>query len=161
MKEKILFEIPIYSMPKNVFDNKWKKIKQREVENLLKINDELDKYEYWINKIYFPISVWKYNQIVGYIQILIKNKDIIFELFLTEDKNIHFNGKSKHFIVYSPTNGLHFFTDDKNNQEIKDEITKFLSIIKRDFISKRFFVDLTTYNNLINNINIKQIIEKI
>lgn len=57
MKEKLLFEIHIYSMPKNVFDNKWKKFKQREVEIFLKTNDELDEYEYWINKIYFPISV--------------------------------------------------------------------------------------------------------
>lgn len=78
-----------------------KKFKQREVEIFLKTNDELDEYEYWINKIYFPISVQKYNQIVGYLQILIENKDRIFELFLTEDKNNHFNGKFKHFIVYS------------------------------------------------------------
>lgn len=34
-----------------------KKFKQREVEIFLKTNDELDEYEYWINKIYFPISV--------------------------------------------------------------------------------------------------------
>ena len=34
-------------------------------------------------------------------------------------------------------------------------------MVKRDFINKRFFVDLTTYNNLINNVNIQQIIEEI
>lgn len=57
MKEKILFEIPIYSMPQNVFDNKWEKFKQREIEKYLKINIELGDYEYWLNKIYFPVSV--------------------------------------------------------------------------------------------------------
>ena len=160
MKEKILFEIPIYSMPQKVFDNKWKKFKQQKIEKYLKINNELGDYEYWLNKMHFPVSVWKYNQIVGYIQILIKNKDIIFELFITEDKSIHYNGKSKHFIIYSPTIGLHFFTDDKNDQEIKSEINKFLSMIEDEFINKKFFIDLTTYNNLINNINIKQIIEE-
>ncbi len=160
MKEKILFEIPIYSMPQNVFDNKWEKFKQREIEKYLKINSELGDYEYWLNKIYFTVSVWKYNQIVGYIQILIKNKDIIFELFMTEDKSIHYNAKSKHFIVYLPTIGLHFFTDDKDDKEIKLEINKYLTMIKNEFINKNFFIDLTTYTNLIDNINIKKIIEK-
>lgn len=160
MKERILFEIPIYSMNQNTFENKWKKFKQTKIEEDLKKNGELGNYEYWLNKANFPVSVWKYNQIIGYIQIVIKNKDIIFELFITKDKNIHYNGKTKHFIEYSPTNGLHFFTDDKNDQDIKMEISKFLTMIKNEFINKNYFLDLTTYNNLINNINIKKIIEE-
>ncbi len=160
MKEKILFEIPIYSMNQNTFENKWEQFKQRSIENYLKLNPELGNYEYWLKKMYFPQYVWKYNQIIGYIQILIKNKDIIFELFITKDKNIHYNGKTKHFIEYCPTNGLHFFTDDKNEQDIKIEISKFLTMIKNEFINKNYFLDLTTYNNLINNINIKKIIEE-
>ncbi len=103
MKEKLLFEIPIYSMNQNTFENKWEQFKQRNIENYLKINPELGDYEYRLKKIYFPQYVWKYNQIIGYIQIVIKNRDIIFELFITKDKNIHYDGKTKHFIEYCPT----------------------------------------------------------
>lgn len=49
---------------------------------------------------------------------------------MTEDKSIHYNIKSKHFFVYLPIIELHFFTDDKDDKEIKLEINKYLTMIK-------------------------------
>lgn len=157
MKEKLIFDIPIYSMTKNDFSKKWDRYKERKKQNYININQALDDYEIWLDKFCFPQSVWQYNQIIGHIQIILNKDDIIFELWLTKDKNFHYNGKKKHFIENMPTIGLHFYAGNMNDNEIKQEINKYLDMIKNDFLNKNYFLDDTIYTNLINNINIKQL----
>ena len=57
-----------------------------------------------------------------------------------------------------PANGLHFFTNTMTDREIKIEIERFLKIIEKDFIKKNMYLDKTIYNNLVNNINIKNML---
>lgn len=159
MCQKVIFEIPIYSMREDKFHKKWKDYKDNSIKHFLELNDELGDYELWFDKFNFPQSVWKYNQIIGYIQISIKEKDVIFDLWLCRDKRYVYKTNKKNFIEYMPTNGLHFFTNNISDKQIKMEIDKFLKIIERDFIKKNMYLDKTIYNNLINNINIKNMIE--
>ena len=160
MQEILLFEIPIYSMTKLNFDSKWKKFKQKMIDDYLNINNDLGDYKTQLNKIYLPFSIWRYNQIIGYIQISIENEDIVFDLYLTNDKNIHYNSKTKHFIKYLQTTGLHFYTGNKTDNEIKDEIDNYLLMIKNDFLKKNNYIDITAYNNIVKSINIKKIIKQ-
>lgn len=44
------------------------------------------------------------------------------------------------------------------DREIKIEIERFLKIIEKDFIKKNMYLDKTIYNNLVNNINIKNML---
>lgn len=158
MEQKLIFEIPIYSMREDKFYKKWKIYKDKSIKHFLELNDELGDYELWFDKFNFPKSVWKYNQIIGYIQIFIKEKDVIFDLWLCRDKKYFYNTTKKHFIEYMPTNGLHFFTNNMRDEEIKVEMNKFLKMIEKDFIKKNMYLDKTIYNNLINIINIKNMV---
>lgn len=159
MKSKVIFEIPIYSIKEDKFYQKWKDYKEKCKKRFLEHNDELGDYELWFDRSNFPKYVWKYNQIIGYIQISIKEKDIIFDLWLSKDKRYTYNTTKKHFIEYIPTNGLHFFVNNMKDKEIKVEINKFLKIIESDFIKENMYLDRTIYDNLINIINIKNMIK--
>lgn len=61
-----------------------------------------------------------------------KNVDIYFELWLTIDTKIDFNGKVKYFIEYIPTIGLHFYAGNKDDNQIKNEINVYM--MNKNFI---------------------------
>ena len=86
MEPKVIFEIPIYSMSEEKFYKKWETSNESSIKHFLELNDEIGDYERWLKRFNLPQSIWKYNQIVGYIQIIIKGKDIIFDLWLCKDK---------------------------------------------------------------------------
>ena len=158
MEPKVIFEIPVYSMSEEKYYKKQETSNESSIKHFLELNDEIGDYERWLKRFNLPQSIWKYNQIVGYIQIIIKGKDIIFDLWLCKDKRYFYNTTKKHFIEPMPANGLHFFTNTMTDREIKIEIERFLKIIEKEIKKKNMYLDKTIYNNLVNNINIKNML---
>lgn len=99
MEPKVIFEIPVYSMSEEKFYKKWKFFNEYNIKHFLELNDELGNYERWLKRFNLPQSIWKYNQIIGYIQIIIKGKDIILtygyakikDTFIIQLKSISLN----------------------------------------------------------------------
>lgn len=97
-----------------------------------------------IKDVYFPMNVWKYNQIVGYITISISKNDIWFDLYSSLNKKFQFKSKTKQFIQDTNLLGWHFrVEDDDNNNLIKNNIIKWLNnlIKEKQFLIKykRFY----------------------
>lgn len=159
MKEKVLFEIPIYSTSKENFDKKWDKVKEQTYEDFISHGHTEESAKKYSRSLYFPQSIWKYNHIVGYITIVVTENDFIFETYRCADTRYYFNTKTKHFIQYSPINGMHFYTGSKSDDEIEKEILSFLTEISEKFIPKRFFVDFSVYDNLICYVDIREFID--
>lgn len=156
MKQVKIFEIPIYSMKKETFDNRWKSYFKNNFNNLDKEIMES------IKDVYFPMNVWKYNQIVGYITISISKNDIWFDLYSSLNKKFQFKSKTKQFIQDINLLGWHFrVEDDDNNDFIKNEIIKWLNNLIKEKQFKSRYIDLSVFNEQVQFINIRDAIDNL
>lgn len=156
MKEKILFEIPVYSMSEEVFSKRWDKHKKNFYNDFLKNNSE-DNTRRIYEKLFFPRFLWCYNQIVGYIVIATSGLDIELKLFMGVEKKTRYDTVKKNFMKDDGMLGSHRYTEFMNDNEIKEELDDMILDIK-EMLSSRFYVDETVYKNIIQYINLKNII---
>lgn len=162
MHKMSLFDIPIYSMPEKEFDRRWRKAKEKLRNQILSAGYPNDiRVERLIKHISFPRDVWRYNQIIGCIRLSITKQDVLFEIWLTNNERYHADSRIKKFLAYNPTLGTHFYVEDKTDEEIKKEIDRFLEKIRKTHIKKRFYVDFSIFNNVINHVNIREIIDSL
>ncbi len=108
----------------------------------------------------YPRNVWKYNQIVGFVEICISNRDIVFNVQRTLDTRIQAVGKTKHYIQDMMTNGMHFPIEKLTNSEIVSEIDTYLQSIEKG-LKKPFCLYRDTYNNIKNHINFNEIAKNV
>lgn len=160
--EKIICEIPIYSMPKKEFERRWDKWKDNCYEHSEQIGHSAEETEEVVDSIWvtqYPKNVWKYNQIVGFVEIAINPRDILFNVQKTLDKRIQAVGKTKHYIQDMMTNGMHFPFDTMENEEIVTKIDTYLDSIEQE-LTKPFCLCRDTYNNIKNYIDFKGLVEQ-
>ena len=112
-----------------------------------------------VNSSCFPRSLWRYNQIIGYIQISVSRSDIWFELYRSLDRIYYADSKYRHFIQSLQTNGTHFYAADGNNEYIKNNIKEWLETIEKDYLRKSFYVDYSVFENVIDFIDISAIMK--
>ena len=70
--EKMIYEIPIYSMPQKEFERRWDKWKNGWYEQSIKMGHSVENAEKTVGMIMegrYPENIWKYNQIVGFVEI--------------------------------------------------------------------------------------------
>lgn len=156
MKQVIIFEVPIYSMKEDIFNNRWKNYFQNNFSN---VNKEIMES---IKDVYFPMNVWKYNQIVGYITISISKSDIWFDLYSSLNKKFQFKSKTKQFIQDTNLLGWHFRVEaDDNNDFIKNNIIKWLNNLIKEKQFKNRYIDLSVFNQQVQFINIRDAIDSL
>lgn len=152
--EKMIYEIPIYSMPEKEFKRRWDKWENdlRECsEQTGHSEEEMEEVVKSIMSNQYPRTVWKYNQIVGFVEISISNRDVAFNVQKTLDTRIQAVGKTKHYIQDMMTNGIHFPSGKLTNSEIVAEIDTYLDSIEKG-LKKPFCLYRDTYNNLKNTL---------
>lgn len=157
--EQVIVEIPIYSMPEKEFKKRWDKWKQKWYERSEQMGHTSEETEEVISSIMrgvYPRNVWKYNQIVGFVEIAVGSRDISFNIQKTMDSNIHAIGKTKHYIQDMRTNGMHFQIKNMSNEELVDKIDEYLVSIQKS-LSGRFCLYLNTFNSIKNYIDFRAI----
>lgn len=161
MSSKVLCDIPIYTIDKEKFMTLVKQKRTDRFKELLAYGNDENSSKKYSHQEMVKFANWKYNQMIGYIEIEIKNKDVIFNLYLTDEKRHRYFSNVKKYINFVPTVGLHFWTDDKNSEEIKEEIYCFLNMIKKDFIHiGNVYFDMSTFELIIRYIDLKKYIEE-
>ena len=151
MKKKII-EIPIYSMKENIFDNKWNYFFEKNFIGNPNYQD--------IKNSYYPQYVWKYNQIIGYLEITYFNNTIWFDEYCVMDEKIYAKSNKKHFIVNMELNGYHFFIDkNMDNPKIIKEILFYINSFEKDIMNQKYYLDKEEYINILKYLNIKKLIE--
>jgi hypothetical protein len=156
LKNKVLYEIPIYSMQQEEFEKRWKKIREKEKSEFISNVHSQEDAKQTFRNIHFPKDVWKYNQIIGYICISINSNDILFDIYKTLDKNFHVNSKTRYFMQNIGLDGYHFRVEAKDsNKVIKNRITKLLIYLEKQYIQEGYYVNMEVYNNTIEHMNIR------
>lgn len=157
--EKIIFEVPIYSMPQELFHEKWDKWKQDWYIRAEEMGYNPERVKETVKIIMegkYPGNVWKYNQIVGYVEIKISPRDVVFNVQKTLDTRLRAISKTKHFIQDMYTNGMHFPIGDMCNEELVSEIDSYLFDIQKG-LQGNMCLYLETYNAVKKYIDFKGI----
>lgn len=161
--EKIVYEIPIYSMPKNEFKRRWDNWKKKWYERSEQMGYTTEETEEVINSIMatqYPRNIWKYNQIVGFVEIAVNHRDVSFNVQKTLDTRIRAVGKTKHYIQDMITNGMYFMIGNMTNDRIIVEIDDCLDSIQKN-LSKPFCLYRDTYDNVKRYIDFRTLMQTI
>ena len=142
----VIFEIPIYSMPKDKFDAKWQQKRKLETDDLVLKGWEREKAERQIRELHGTKQLYKYNQIVGYIAVVKEWGGISFELWISANKQYRYDTPRQNNIRHSIQVGQHFRLDDKmNNAEIADKIYLWLKREAEDQKERHRHLDLMLF----------------
>lgn len=161
MKQKTLFEIPIYAMSEKEFNKRWDKKKSNLYNMFVSHGQTEENAKLFVSDSCFPRCIWEYNQIIGYIKISVSRSDVWFDVYCSLDNIYYADSKRKHFIQDMHANGTHFYAADRDNEYIKENILKWLKGIENDHLKKSFFVDYSTFNNIFEYVDIKQIMKSL
>lgn len=161
MKEIILFDIPLYKMCEKEYQEKYDKFIYKKacddyVVHGIDINLAIDK----TRAFYHPKQNWRYNQIIGYIQIYYKNGTIYFDSCLPNINRFKFNSNKKHYLYYCMIGGYHFNIKNLTNQGIGNKIKNYLESIKKEIYKGKYFFDYSTFNNVYFNIDYLSVFNK-
>ena len=160
---KKLFEIPIYALSPLKLNDRVSKHVSKLKSQLSHLDEETFLHIKDIET--FPMRSWDYNHIVGYIQILMSNTDIVFKIFLPIPIPTRYDWRTKRKtrVRNICANGTHFYLGtSKNNDEIREAIKEMLNHVIKDHVPDRFYVDreaFDTTNSHLDYISIKQIRE--
>ncbi|MDD3369652.1 MAG: hypothetical protein PHP50_12355 [Lachnospiraceae bacterium] len=157
-KEILLYEIPVYAISEVDFNKKWGERRKEIKENFIKHGHTEESANQGFRSAFFPQYVWKYNQIVGYINISVTRQDINVSLFCTSDKTIRVISSKKHLIQKWEKNGLHFYALHKDNEYLRERTKSFLKDVKEMFPEK-YFVDDLAFENTIGSLDIQGIMK--
>ena len=160
MKSIIIYEITINKKNELSFNKKWDKEIKKRIKEFVDNGHTSSEASKIINQIYYPKTLWKYNQIIGYITISISKQDVIFDLYKSINKRYIYKSSKKHFIINQNLNGVHFNIVDRDNIFIKSKIKEFLELIYKTSLSK-YYLDYTTFNNTIDFLDIKKIVNSL
>ena len=141
-QQNTIFEIPIYSMSEKEFNEILKQCKKTEI-------------------IFYPAEIWKYNQIIGYIEVNVKKEKIDIDIHCTLDKKICATSKTKHLIQKLQKKIDSFDITEMDNEAIKNEIKKWLDETIKEELNKRFYIDKNVFNNVIEYIDIRKMADEL
>ena len=146
---KTVCEIPVYSMSEEEFENYF-------YDNSLKDYEEHPDFE-MLKQANRIDSIWRFNQIIGYITVSVEKQDIVFEVYKNTKKVFPLSSK-KNPMQCQYLNGFHFRASGLSNDEIANRINYYIEQIGKEFFNGRY-IDKETLYNIIYLVNYSKILE--
>ena len=157
MKGKTIFEIPIYSISKDEFESRWKIKKETLYKGFIEHGNTAENARRGVSDCFYPRWLWKYNQIVGYIEISVTRCDVNFDLYCSMDRQYRIDSKSRHYIEDWSINGVHFRIEGKTNLEIREDMRTWLCYIQDEHLHGRFYMDYSVFDGVVDFLHIRGI----
>lgn len=152
--EKILFEIPVYSMTQESFDSKFEKLIERQRGKYYEDEETRTLYRDFV----FPMGVWRFNQIIGYIQIVATKSNFKFLLWQGSKKRYSIDAKSKPMICLMDQCYVSYLSGE-SNEEFRHLLSERISRCYESFLYRQRYIDTTAFDNLVPYIDFSRIIE--
>lgn len=109
--KKVLISLPIYSCSEKTLKKDYKKYLRRKASNAIKIYADFGKTEEEaikeIERFYWKKRIWKYNQIIGYLQVFVFGNSLAFNRYLPEEKNVMRFSNRKKFVCMMNVSGMY------------------------------------------------------
>lgn len=161
MVQQKIYEIPIYAFAPEKLKEKVQEQTKRIIAELSDTSPQNIKNKL-ISLGTYPMCLWDYNHIVGYIRIFVSRNDVWFDVFLPEPprKKYYWIHGRKIFLHDSMINGFHFYvSDEMNNEKISQKICEMLSGLEKLEDIKRYYVDRRTFDNTYKYLDYKTIMK--
>lgn len=153
MKETVIFSLPIYSCSEKVFSNAYKKYLKRKASDAIRIYAEFNRTEDEAIKVterfYWKKRIWKYNQIIGYLQIFLFGNSLAFSRYLPEEKNIMRFSNKKKYVCRMPVLGMYVQLTG-TNEKIANELLKTIKNIAQ---MNKWIIDTSEFKLFYKDIN--------
>lgn len=157
----IILTIPVYSMTEKDFDNRWNTKIETDIEKFVSNGCQREEATRIIRRLYFPQTIWKYNHIIGYVEITSQQWSIFYDLYIPTNKRFAYNRKGISYSQNIGLNGWHFYVDEKQtNEEIVLEMRKWLFAIQKEHLPKGLYLDTSVFESLINFVDIKLLLKE-
>ena len=157
---KVICELPIYGTTQKGYNEYWEKRTDEYIQKCLINSPQRDDIN-MLRASYLKDTIWKYNQIFGYIRVSVNDAEVIFENFLSF-KNYRRNSNAKHKIEFN--GDFHFYIGNlKTNTEIISRIKEYMDIQIKDIKKRhpRYYVDNDAFDSIIDYLDIKAIISSL
>ena len=157
-----LFEIPIYALSREVLSERYESYKRKFSKRFP--NADVETTAFCIAHTVFPKNTWDHNHIVGYIDIIYENNDIVFEIYLPhpEIKRYNWIRSNKVCVRNVGALGTHFYVDSEmNNNDINKQIKEMLNWVIKDFVPKKYYVNREFFDILSGHVDYISIIKEI
>lgn len=163
---KPLFEIPIYAIKREVLQSRVEKKKEKHVKEW---NEQYqhksagDAISRCLEMLAFPMRVWEYNHVIGFLRISIDAQDVLFDTYLPMNRleRYHWDSKVKHFVVNQMEPNNHFYIGNKSSDEIRNRMTDYLKDYCKRMDRRGYYVDLVAFNTLHKYIDYKMVAEEV
>lgn len=153
MEETVILSLPIYSCSEKVFYNDYQKYLKRKASDAIRIYAEFNKTEEEAIKatehFYWKKRIWKYNQIIGYLQIFLLGNSLAFSRYLPEEKNIMRFSNKKKYVYKLPVSGMYVQLTG-TNEKIANELLKTIKIIAQ---MNKWIIDTSEFELFYKDIN--------
>ena len=153
MEETVIFSLPIYSCSEKVFYNDYQKYLKRKASDAIRIYAEFNKTEdeaiKATERFYWKKRIWKYNQIIGYLQVYIFGNSVAFNRYLPEEKNIMRFSNTKKYLCMSHVSGIYVQLSG-TNEEIANNLFKTIKYIAK---MNKWIIDTSEFELIYKDIN--------
>ena len=153
MKEKVLISLPIYSCTEKTLEKDYKKYLRRKASYAIQIYADYNKTEEEaikeIERFYWKKRIWKYNQIIGYLQVLVFGNSLAFNRYLPEEKNVMRFSNKKKFVCMMHVSGMYVQLTG-TNEEIANRLLKAIRDIAK---MNKWIIDTSEFELFYKDIN--------
>lgn len=156
-----LFEIPVYAMSRKNLSKRYCVFRKRLQDKQIPCSEE--HMNGLVELMTYPYRLWDYNHIIGYIQISIDRRDVLFDIFLPMPNKERYRWRSerKIFLYNILANGTHFYVSDQmRNEDIQVRTAEMLREVIETHIPKRYCVDTEAFDHLNNKLDYISVIEE-
>ena len=153
MNRTVLISLPIYSCSEKHFKVAYEKYLRKKASDAIWIYKSFNKSEEEavesIERFYWKKRIWKYNQIIGYLQIFVFGNSLAFNRYLPEEKNtMRFSNKKK-YLSMMPVQGMYVQLSGTNEQ-IANKLLKAIKDIAKIY---KWTIDTSEFELIYNDIN--------
>jgi hypothetical protein len=155
-KSKILFSIPIYIRIQDDWHKDYKKKGKRFISEKKKFYEENEmaiskkKIISWEIQFNEYSTIWRYNEIIGFLEIKYHNNKLYSYLFKLDAKRFGINLSRKRYLFDNIS-----FPEHQISSSFFNELDKYISLVKNHIKSKypkfgKYYYDIESINNLMS-----------
>ena len=149
----VLFSIPIYSCSEKKHRILYQKFLRNKallvIENYKKFGKSEQEAIEKTEPLFWKKRIWKYNQIIGYLEVNIMHASLSFNSYLQEERNIMKFSNKKKYLTLHPILG-YYVQLGGNNGEIAENLLKTIEKIGKSF---KWELDLSSFKLIYKDIN--------
>ena len=143
-----LFSLPIYSCPSEKFEKLFEKHILNKAKSSYYYPSDIETAKRNVRKFEWKKGIWKYNQIVGYLEVFVLGGSLAFRCYIPEERTTRFSNVKKYFRLVE-IYGMYIQLTGTN----KTIAHRLLEVIKSIQRKNKWYIDYSLFNRVYENID--------